>query len=169
MQVDDAYWGGRCRGYKRGRGTRGKTPIVAAAQTDDAGRPARISLSRDKGFRSKEIARWSRERLAASATVHSDGLACFAAVSAAGCDHTPTLMSGPGSSRRRQTLNWVATMLGNVKNAIHGTYHAIRAKLICRATWPSSAVASIDNMNSPACSHGRPSPPPERRLCPTAS
>ena len=36
-------------------------------------------------------------------------------------------MSGPGFARRRLVLNWVDTMLGNVKNAIHGTYHAIRA------------------------------------------
>jgi hypothetical protein len=32
VQLDGAYWGGRRRGYKRGRGTRGKTPFVAAVQ-----------------------------------------------------------------------------------------------------------------------------------------
>jgi transposase-like protein len=132
VQVDDAYWGGRRRGYKRGRGTRGKTPFVAAVQTDEAGRPRRMSLNRVKGFRSREIARWSRARLAADTHVRSDRLACFRAVKDAGCEHAPLLMSGPGASRRRLVLNWVDTMLGNVKNALHGTYHAIRAKHLPR-------------------------------------
>jgi transposase-like protein len=121
VQMDDAYWGGRRRGYKRGRGTRGKRPFVAAVETDAAGHPRRMSLNCVKGFRSKEIARWSRAKLAPGTAVHSDGLACFAAVTAAGCAHTPTVMSGPGIAQRRQALNWVDTMLGNVKNAIHGT------------------------------------------------
>lgn len=34
FQMDDAYWGGRRRGYKIGRGTRGKTPLIAAVTTD---------------------------------------------------------------------------------------------------------------------------------------
>lgn len=51
VQIDDAYWGGRRRGYKRGRGTRGKTPFVAAVQADDEGRPQRMTLNRVKGFR----------------------------------------------------------------------------------------------------------------------
>jgi len=105
---------------------------VGPVQTDEQGHPQRMSLNRVKGFRSKEIARWSRCRLAPGTAVHSDGLACFGAVSAAGCTHTPTVMSGPGLARRRHALNWVDTMLGNVKNAIHGTYHAIRSKHLPR-------------------------------------
>lgn len=132
VQIDDAYWGGRRRGYKRGRGTRGKTPFVAAVQIDEDGHPQKMSLNRLKGFRSREIARWSRARLAVGSDVRSDRLACFRAVEHAGCHHTPVLMSGPGASRRRHALNWVDTMLGNVKNAIHGTYHAIRAKHLPR-------------------------------------
>ena len=132
VQLDDAYWGGRRRGGKRGRGTRGKTPLVAAVQTDEHGHPQKMSLNRVKGFRSKQIARWSQAKLVAGTAVHSDGLACFNAVRAAGCAHTPTVMSGPGLAQRRQVLNWVDTMLGNVKNAIHGTYHAIRAKHLPR-------------------------------------
>jgi hypothetical protein len=128
VQIDDAYWGGRRRRYKRGRGTRGKTPFVAAVETGAAGRPRRMSLTCVKGLRMKEIACWSQARLAPGTRVHSDGLACFGAVAAAGCDHEPMVMSGPWLARKRLSLNWVDTMLGNVKNAIHGTYHAIRPK-----------------------------------------
>jgi transposase-like protein len=132
IQIDDAYWGGRRRGYKRGRGSRGKTAFVAAVQTDDDGHPRTMSLNRIKGFRSKEIARWSRARLAEGCAVRSDRLACFRAVEQAGCRHLPMLMSGSGLARHRRALNWVDTMLGNVKNSIHGTYHAIRSKHLPR-------------------------------------
>jgi transposase-like protein len=132
VQLDDAYWGGRARGSKRGRGARGKTPFVAAVQTDEQGHPRRMSLNRVKGFRTKEIARWSRARLSAATAVCSDGLACFKAVREAGCDHAPVVICGPDIVRNRSKLNWVDTMLGNVKNAIRGTYHAIRPKHLPR-------------------------------------
>jgi hypothetical protein len=104
VQLDDAYWGGRRRGYKRGRGARGKTPFVAAVEIDATGRPRRMSLNRVQGFRSKEIARWGRAKLAAGTAVHSEGLACFAAVTTVGCLHTLTLMSGPGIAKRRMHM-----------------------------------------------------------------
>jgi hypothetical protein len=37
VQLDDADWGGERRGGKRGRGAAGKTPFVAAVQTDQNG------------------------------------------------------------------------------------------------------------------------------------
>jgi hypothetical protein len=128
IQIDDAYWGGRRRGYKRGRGTRGKTPFVAVVQTDAQGRPQRMSFNRVRAFRSREIEQWSRARLATGSTLRSDDLRCFKAVSQAGCERRPTVMRGPGTERRRKRLHGVDTMLGNVKNAIHGTYHAIGHK-----------------------------------------
>lgn len=131
IQLDDAYWGGRRRG-KRGRGARGKTPMVAAVSTDEDGRPRRLRLNRVRGFRLREIARWSQTHLTPGSQVCSDGLSCFSAVSQAGCGHEPKVMSGPGSLHRRRALRWVDTMLGNVKNAIHGTYHAIAHKHLPR-------------------------------------
>ena len=133
VQMDDAYWGGRRRGYKRGRGTRGKTPFVAAVATDPvSGKPLAMRLDRVKGFRSREIGRWSRRHLAPGSDVRSDALACFRAVERAGCAHTPLNTSGAAGRRNRKYLTWVDTMLGNVKNAMHGTYHAIRAKHLPR-------------------------------------
>jgi transposase-like protein len=133
IQIDDAYWGGRRRGYKRGRGTRGKTPFVAAVATDaQSERPFRMRMDRLKGFRRREISRWSRKHLAGGAHVRSDGLACFAAVEHAGCTHEPLVISGSKGRVRRKGLVWVDTVLGNVKNAMHGTYHAVRAKHLPR-------------------------------------
>ncbi len=105
IQMDDAYWGGRRRGYKTGRGTRGKTPFVAAVATDPAaGKPLTMRMDRVKGFRSREIGRWSRKHLAVDAHVRSDGLACFAVVRQAGCTHEALVTSGPKGRRRRKAF-----------------------------------------------------------------
>lgn len=133
IQMDDAYWGGRRRGYKRGRGTRGKRPFVAAVATDPvSGKPLTMRMDPVRGFRSREIGRWSRKHLAAGAHVRSDGLACFAAVGQAGCTHEPLVTSGPKGRQRRKAFVWVDTMLGNIKNAMQGTYHGIGAKHLPR-------------------------------------
>jgi ribosomal protein L37AE/L43A len=133
MQMDDAYRGGRRRGHKRGRGTRGKTPFVAAVATDPAsGRPLTMRMDRVKGFRSRAIGRWARRHLTAGAQVRSDGLACFAAVEQAGCTHEALVTGGPKGRQRRKAFVWVDTMPGNIKNAMHGTYRAIRAKHLPR-------------------------------------
>ena len=91
-------WDGRPLGYKPGHGTRARPPFVVAVEIDTAWHPRRMSPNRVKGFRSKEVARWGRAKLAAGTAVHSDGLACFAAVTTVGCVHAPTLMSGQRAS-----------------------------------------------------------------------
>ena len=131
VQLDDAYWGGKRRG-KSGRGARGKRPLVAAVQTDEEGHPQRMRLSCVGGFRLREIARWSKAHLNPCTQVYSDGLWCFAAVSQNGCTHHPVPMNRPDVVKRRRVLKWVDTMLGNVKNALHGTYHAVGAKHLPR-------------------------------------
>ena len=55
----------------------------------------------------------------------SDGLACFRAVTEAKCEHIPIVTGGGPKSVEKEEFYWVNTMIGNVKNAITGTYHAI--------------------------------------------
>jgi transposase-like protein len=54
IEVDDAYIGGERSGGKRGRGSAGKTPFVAAVETTAEGKPVRVKFSRTSaGCRSK--------------------------------------------------------------------------------------------------------------------
>ena len=58
----------------------------------------RIKLRRVKGFRKSEIAKMAKRDLSPGATVFSDGLGCFTAVTAQGCAHHPIPTgSGPGA------------------------------------------------------------------------
>lgn len=131
IQLDDAYWGGQSRGGKRGRGAPKKTPFVAAVSTND-GHPRSMRLSRLKGFRKAEVAAWSAKHLHEGAHVVSDGLGCFAAVTKAGCTHEVIITGGGPCSVTLEAFTWVNTILGNVKNAIHGTYHAVAPKHLPR-------------------------------------
>src|SRR5947209_10959254 len=125
IEIDDAYLGGERNGGKRGRGSPGKTPIVAAVETTPEGKPIRLKLRRVKGFRRAEIATLAQRNFHPASTVVSDGLRCFTGVGNAGCVHQP-MITGPG---RKAALNpafkWVNTTLGNIKSAITGTYRAI--------------------------------------------
>jgi ribosomal protein L37AE/L43A/transposase-like protein len=132
IEIDDAYIGGERTGGKRGRGAAGKTPFVAAVETSPEGRPMRLKLHRVDGFRGDAIEGFAKRSLARQCTVVSDGLACFGAVTKAGCEHS-VIKTGSGvSAARTPAFRWVNTMLGNIKSAITGTYRSISSKHVPR-------------------------------------
>src|ERR1700682_5052457 len=69
IEIDDAYLGGERNGGKRGRGSPGKTPIVAAVETTPEGKPIRLKLRRVKGFRRAEIATLAQRNFHPASTV----------------------------------------------------------------------------------------------------
>jgi transposase-like protein len=132
IQVDDAYWGGEFNGGKRGRGAEHKTPFIAAVQTDEEGHPMRMRFTKLKGFRKTEISKWSKRHLQASSHVISDGLKCFGSVKDAGCQHQAIITGSGPDSVKIEAFIWINTMIGNVKTAMHGTYHAISERHLPR-------------------------------------
>jgi len=128
IELDDAYLGGERSGGKVGRGAEGKTPFVAAVETTNNGQPVRVKLSVVDGFRKKTIAAWCQQHIEANSTITSDGLACFNAVSDAGCHHDRIVCGGGRASVEKAEFFWVNTVLGNLKSALRSTYHAVRAK-----------------------------------------
>jgi len=87
IEIDDAYLGGERYGGKRGRGSPGKTPIVAAVEMTPQGKPIRLKLRRVNGLRHAEITTLAKHNFDPASTVVSDGLRCFTGVSNAGCVH----------------------------------------------------------------------------------
>ena len=125
VQIDDAYLGGKHSGGKRGRGASGKTPIIAAVSTTEEGHPLFMSLNKINSFSKQEIICWARKHLSPESAVVSDGLQCFSGVTMADCSHQAIVTGGGPDSVKIREFKWVNTMIGNVKNAIRGTYHAI--------------------------------------------
>lgn len=123
VQIDDAYLGGERSGGKAGRGSENKIPFVVAVSLSDDGHPLRAKLSPVPGFTLEAIKQWAKAHLAAGCAVHSDGLACFTAVTAAQCTHLPVVVGGRKPKEMPEFL-WINTMLGNLKTSLVGSYHA---------------------------------------------
>jgi transposase-like protein len=123
VQVDDAYLGGERSGGKVGRGSENKVAFVAAVSLTDEGHPLRVKLSPVPGFKLKAIAEWASKSLAPGSTVYSDSLACFNAVTQAGCTHECTVVAGR-KPKDVPELQWINTVLGNLKTSLSGSYHS---------------------------------------------
>jgi transposase-like protein len=130
VQMDDAYWGGERHGGGTGRGSPGKTPFVAAVQCNAKGHPIAMRMDALPGFRKRALATWAQQHLAPGTAVVSDGLNCFTGVVEAGCTHTPIVTGG--GVPEHPIFWWVNTVISNVKNALHGSYHSLGPKYLQR-------------------------------------
>ena len=92
----------------------------------------RLKLRQVTSFCSRAVEGFARRSLDPACEVVSDGLACFAAVTKTGCQHT-TIKTGSGArAARTPAFKWVNTALGNMKAAITGTYRSIAPKHVPR-------------------------------------
>lgn len=111
VELDDAYLGGEKSGDKRGRGSENKVPFVAAVETTQNGRSLFVRFDPVRSFKKEDVQVWAKQALMPSATVVSDGLSGFSAVTDVAAAQHPK-------------FRWVNTALGNLKTALSGTYHA---------------------------------------------
>jgi len=121
VEVDDAYLGGERAGGKPGRGSENKVPIVAAVSLSDKGHPLYVKVTQVPGFTNDAISKWARSNLASGTAVPSEGLACFGAVTDAGCTHCVEVV-GKRKPRDLPQFKWVNTVLGNLKTTLSGAY-----------------------------------------------
>lgn len=124
VEIDDAYLGGERTGGKVGRGSENKVSFIAAVETSHDGHPLRAVFSRVTTFSSHDVDQWAKHHLAPSALVVSDGLNCFRAVTKTGCSHQREVVGDARRSTDMGCFHWINTILGNLKTAIAGTYHA---------------------------------------------
>lgn len=140
IEIDDAYLGGERNGGLRGRGSPGKQAFVIAVSTDNQGHPHHAVADPVARFDKAEVGLWAKRRLGANVQVFCDGLGGFYAFDDLGI--APERMpSVPGrKSAQHPRMKWVNTVLGNIKRAMDGRYHAIRQQKYARrylseATW----------------------------------
>ena len=125
IEIDDAYLGGERTGGKPGRGSENKIPFVAAIETNPQGQPIFIRLDLVKSFKQRDIQAWAKTALAAQANAVSDGLWGFQGVTAQeGVLHQVYVTGHGKQAAQHPQFHWVNTLLGNLKTALAGTYHA---------------------------------------------
>ncbi len=130
--IDDAYWGGKKQDGMRGRGATGKVPFLASVSLSENGHPLKMRMSCVTGFLKNEIAAWGKKHLSPFSLVISDGLNCFPGVKEAQCDHEAIVTHTEKGYDVDKVFKWVNLMIGNVKNALHGTYHHVSARHLPR-------------------------------------
>jgi ribosomal protein L37AE/L43A len=123
VEIDDAYLGGEHPEGKRGRGSENKVAFIAAVQTTDQGQAQYACFSR-QAFTTEAVAIFAAKSLATSAQVVSDGLWCFGAVKIIGAEHERIVTGGGPDSVKLPQFKAINTVLGNLKTALSGTYHA---------------------------------------------
>jgi hypothetical protein len=128
VEADDAYLGGERNGGKRGRGSPGKMPIVAAVETTETGKPVRVKIRRVKRFSKKQIERLATHIVKRGTKVVTDGLGCFRGFAAAGCTHEAIIAGSGRKAARHPAFKWVNTALGNIKSALTGTFRKVSKK-----------------------------------------
>lgn len=124
IEMDDAYLGGERSGGKRGRGSPGKTPFVAAVETTADGKPHRLKLVRVRRFTKKNIKKVTSRIVKRGSPVVTDGLGCFNGVADAGCTHQPIVTGSGRKAARHPSFKAINTVLGNIKTAIVATFRA---------------------------------------------
>ncbi len=130
IEIDDAYMGGKKAG-KRGRGSENKVPFLAVVEKRE-NRPQRIHLRCISGFSRQAVKDYAKKSLSPKCSVTSDNLSCFRGVADAGCKHLPHTTSNMDKLQKDEIFKWVDTVLGNIKTAISGTFHAIREPYVPR-------------------------------------
>jgi ribosomal protein L37AE/L43A len=123
VEIDDAYLGGQRSDGSTGRGSQNKVPFIAALQTTADGQPQLACFSKQP-FTIEEVAVFAAKSLATSAIVLSDGLWCFRGVTLIGAQHQRTVTGGGKAGAKLPQFKAINTLLGNLKTALTGTYHA---------------------------------------------
>ncbi|MGH8865850.1 MAG: IS1595 family transposase [Burkholderiales bacterium] len=123
VEIDDAYLGGERPGGKTGRGSENKVPFLAAVQTTPEGKPICACFAQQP-FTIESVALFAATSLAPTAQVVSDGLWCFGGVKLIGAEHERVVTGGGAASVKLPQFKAINTVLGNLKTALTGTYHA---------------------------------------------
>jgi transposase-like protein len=127
VQIDDAYLGGERNGGKPGRGSENKQAFLIAVETDDTLDHPRLAVIEPvKTFDNASMKDWIGRRLAPETEVYTDGLSCFRRLEDAGHAHTVLDTGGGRAATEVSGARWVNVVLGNLKRAISGSYHAIK-------------------------------------------
>jgi hypothetical protein len=99
---------------------------VAVSTDEKLEHPTFAVIEPGRGFDNASLKDWSTRRLAPDAEVFSDGLGCFRRVVERGHAHTVLETQGGRAATEIKGARWVNVVLGNVKRAISGCYHAVR-------------------------------------------
>lgn len=117
IELDDALVGGKKAG-KRGRGAEGKTSVLIACENIDD-KPGFIAMEAVESVNKKTIEDFTRRRILAGQTVHTDGLPANKGVGT----HVTHISKVTPPVMVDEWLPWVHVAIANLKRFLLGTFH----------------------------------------------
>ena len=97
---------------------------------NEGGHPIRMRFTAVDGLNKAELTRWTKAHFRPKSLVISDGLACFRSIEDAKSFHHAIVTGCEADYVELPYFKWVNTMISNVKNSMHGTYHSINQKYL---------------------------------------
>jgi ISXO2-like transposase domain/Transposase zinc-ribbon domain len=127
VQLDEAFLGGQARG-PGSLGRKGKVAFLAAVSVTDSGKPELVCLSRQPAT-GEDVVVFALNTFEPGTTVVSDGAPSFNYVKWQQlAEHHPIVTGGGQQSCEIPQLKAINIVIGNLKTAITGTYHAFKFK-----------------------------------------
>ena len=123
VELDDAYWGDKDKGKKRGRGTT-KSKVLVAVSTDTQKEHAGfVKMEVVKKLNQDTVSKFVRENIEPGSKIQTDDLNIYNALADLGVEHEQyPLVSG------EKPLPWVHIIISNAKAFCLGTYHRFGRK-----------------------------------------
>ena len=123
VELDDAYFGGKKEGEKRGRGTT-KSKVLVAVSTDAKKKHAGfVKMKVVKSLDTDTVNEFVRENIESGSKIQTDTLDIYNSLADLGVKHEEyPIVSG------EKPLPWVHTIISNAKTFCLGTYHRFGRK-----------------------------------------
>ena len=122
VEVDDAYFGGKKKGGKRGRGTKKSKLLVAVSKTDD-GKPKYLKMQLVPNLKNKTIKEFAAINIKEKSVIQTDSYHSYRKLSAEKFKHEYELFDP-----QINWLHWLHIMIGNAKSFVNGTFHGLNEK-----------------------------------------
>ena len=126
VEFDDSYFGGPQGGGKRGRGTKKSKVLVALSKTPD-GKPQYVKMQVVPNLRGRTIGDFAAANIAEKAIIESDAAPNYRTALGPKWSHKYQI-----SGSDPEMLNWLHTVVSNVKAFIQGTTHGLDSKYLQR-------------------------------------
>jgi transposase-like protein len=124
IELDDTYVGGKRTG-KRGRGAKGKKPVLVAVETRSEG-AGFVAMQKVETVSKETVREFLKFHLNAGQNVRTDAFPALNVVAETHC-HQKRVTPPEEAS---QWLPLVHIMIGNMKTFINGTFHGVSAKYL---------------------------------------
>jgi transposase-like protein len=155
VEADDVYLGGE---RNQGRGTAGKTRVIAACERQADGAMGYVVMKVVASFSAEHVAAFRDAHLAHGAHIHTDGLRGFPAFAdpATQRTHQVTVTASKRPDRARgSAFFWINTAIANLSTAIKATYKAPSPKhlpdYLGAFCWTTNHRKNMRGMISAAC------------------